>query len=236
MYGSRCPYNILRSVAPLMTASETACTSFHRDWSYLHTFLTSLLTHSLTHYCYLPTPYLTLMSQPSTPQTPRASPPERPTLGLASPNPHLLSVFLFQQTPERESDRMDCAICLCALSRIDSDITETRCSHYFHTSCLDEMKSKAKSQCPICRGPLTPPANQPTSFGSNDSTSYLGNFYSQQSSLHAHNPHHSTTQANIVQAARRGREAVQMAIARRERSQLNQREATFTPTSEISSF
>lgn len=128
----------------------------------------------------------------------------------------LLSPFLFQHTSERES----CAICLCTLSRIDADITETKCNHLFHSSCLDEMKSKMKSKCPICRHPITPPTNPPRG-GSPHHHQQLDNFYSHQS-LHSHNSHHIFAQANIVSAARRGREAVQLAIAsRRERDQLN---------------
>eukprot|EP00603_Paraphysomonas_imperforata_P006313 CAMPEP_0114421762 /NCGR_PEP_ID=MMETSP0103-20121206/5254_1 /TAXON_ID=37642 ORGANISM="Paraphysomonas imperforata, Strain PA2" /NCGR_SAMPLE_ID=MMETSP0103 /ASSEMBLY_ACC=CAM_ASM_000201 /LENGTH=184 /DNA_ID=CAMNT_0001590311 /DNA_START=28 /DNA_END=579 /DNA_ORIENTATION=- len=156
------------------------------------------------------------MSQPSeTPKRTASSPPVQSPVSPAQNR--LLSVFLFQQTPEKENDRIDCAICLSALNRIDCDITETRCNHYFHTSCLNEMKSKTKSQCPICRGPLTPPANPPVSTPDN-SFSNSGIFYSHQTSLHTHNPHHTATQANIVQAARRGREAVQLAMARRARN------------------
>lgn len=160
------------------------------------------------------------MSQ-NTPQK-SANSPDPPPM---SPTHHrLLSTFLFEKTPEKENERLDCAICLCSLSRIDTDITETRCKHYFHSSCLDEMKSKMKSKCPICRHPITPPSNPPRDFNNPNSPHHLDNFYSQQNSLNSsHNPHHTTTQASIVTAARRGREAVQLAIARRERDQLNRR-------------
>jgi len=161
-----------------------------------------------------------IMSQ--TPQKTVCSPDVPPPM---SPTHHqLLSTFLFQQTPEKDNDRLDCAICLCTLSRVDCDITETRCNHFFHSSCLDEMKSKTKSQCPICRGPLTPPVNPPRDLTDHNSLHNLDNFYSQQTSLHDHNPHHTTTQTNIVSAARRGREAVQLAIARREREALLNRQ------------
>ena len=171
------------------------------------------------------------MSQ-STPQKSANSPSSGPPI---SPTHRLLSPFLFQQTPERENDRLDCAICLCTLSRIDTDITETKCKHFFHRSCLDEMKSKMKSKCPICRHPITPPTNPPRDFNNQTSPHQLDNFYSQQSSLQSHNPHHSITQASIVSAARRGREAVQLAIARRERDQLNRRDVDIQPD-RISSF
>ena len=144
-------------------------------------------------------------------KTPHKSPPA---------DPPLLSAFLFQPTPEKENDRIDCAICLCSLSKVDCDISETKCKHLFHQNCLDEMKSKTKSQCPICRAPLTPPSNPPSvSSLSTQPFSAQNNstFYSHQFINHSHNPHHSATQASIVNAARRGREAVRMAIISRSR-------------------
>lgn len=133
-----------------------------------------------------------------------------PLVSVPSP---LLSTFLFQPTPEKENDRVDCVICLCSLNKIDSDISETKCKHLFHRSCLDEMKSKSKSQCPICRAPLTPPTNPPSMRSEPHRT--LSTSHSNQMISNVMYQNHTVTPASIVNAARRGREAVRLAIVAR---------------------
>jgi hypothetical protein len=112
---------------------------------------------------------------------------------------------MLEQTPERECDKQECAICLSPLNRIDNELSETKCRHLFHMSCLHEMKSRNMLNCPVCRQRLTPPhySKLPPPTASLSEEPVRGVNYEHLT---------STTQHQIVQAAQRGRNAVRSAI------------------------
>ena len=103
---------------------------------------------------------------------------------------------MLEQTPERECDRTECAICLSPLNRIDNEITQTKCMHLFHKDCLGEMTQRHLFNCPVCRHKLSPPQNLPPLINTAPTIQY---HYANVS---------SSTQEQIVMAAQRGRNAV----------------------------
>jgi len=97
----------------------------------------------------------------------------------------------------------DCAICLSSFEDDElCDVVTTRCRHKFHCSCLLQSKLKGKIECPMCRAKLTPPHQSTIEsiLGANDG------------------PSQSLIRETIIQASRRGREAVRLALARSNRS------------------
>ncbi|GAB4840225.1 hypothetical protein Ancab_020990 [Ancistrocladus abbreviatus] len=50
-----------------------------------------------------------------------------------------------------------CGICLSEIEN-GEDTREVRCHHRFHKGCHDRWMSTGRTTCPLCRGPLTPPA------------------------------------------------------------------------------
>lgn len=142
-------------------------------------------------------------------------------MSQAPQTPSHLSSFFFQQTPEKETDRNDCAVCLSPLERLEREVAETRCHHFFHLNCLHEVKARGRSQCPVCRGALTPLAtvnsNQHNQINNNNNNLYLSHFASSSgaSSLAYPLAMRSGQREEIVSAARRGREAVRLALERR---------------------
>lgn len=100
----------------------------------------------------------------------------------------------------------DCAICLISFEDDGkSDVSTTRCKHKFHTNCLLQSKLKGKIECPMCRSKLTPPHRSVIERIIETSTETSGDL----------------RRETIVQASRRGREAVRLALIRRNRLSSN---------------
>ncbi len=56
---------------------------------------------------------------------------------------------------EHEDERdLDCPICMSPLA--SRSVYKTRCSHFFHRSCMVETRAAHINGCPFCRGEITP--------------------------------------------------------------------------------
>mmetsp|Transcript_23845 Transcript_23845/g.34977 ORF Transcript_23845/g.34977 Transcript_23845/m.34977 type:complete len:180 (-) Transcript_23845:138-677(-) len=142
-------------------------------------------------------------------QTPQ-KPSIRVTLSEQTTPKNRISPFLLTLTPERESERSDCPICLSPLeNKIDREVTETQCKHLFHLACLHEFKTRNRSDCPVCRRKLTPLQWQQETEG----VALVPDVADRLTAAYIISE--GTTQQQIVSAARRGRNAVRMAMERR---------------------
>ncbi|CAM0880377.1 unnamed protein product [Alopecurus aequalis] len=67
-----------------------------------------------------------------------------------------LPKFEYRYTGD-ESDRWECAICLCAMT--DGEVARQlpRCMHVFHRACVD-LWLVAQTTCPVCRAEVVKPA------------------------------------------------------------------------------
>ncbi|GAB4840224.1 hypothetical protein Ancab_020989 [Ancistrocladus abbreviatus] len=77
------------------------------------------------------------------------------------PNDHMINCFKlpvkrYERDPASEGPE-DCGVCLCEIEE-GEDIRDLRCDHLFHKVCLDGWMASGQTMCPLCRGPLAPPA------------------------------------------------------------------------------
>jgi hypothetical protein len=78
-------------------------------------------------------------------------------VGLGEDAIAALPKFEYRDTGD-ESDRWECAICLCTMA--DGEVARQlpRCMHVFHRTCVD-MWLVAHTTCPICRAEVVKPAD-----------------------------------------------------------------------------
>ncbi|GFQ07312.1 RING-H2 finger protein atl60 [Phtheirospermum japonicum] len=76
-----------------------------------------------------------------------------------------LPVMIFD--PNEFKDGLECAVCLCEVSKGEKARLLPKCNHGFHLDCID-MWFQSHSTCPLCRNPVD---NQKDSFFSDDELS-----------------------------------------------------------------
>ncbi|GAB4828947.1 hypothetical protein Ancab_018608 [Ancistrocladus abbreviatus] len=67
-----------------------------------------------------------------------------------------LPVVQYEKDPASHGPE-ECGVCLYEIE-VGEEIRELRCDHLFHKVCLDRWRMTGHTICPLCRGPLAPPA------------------------------------------------------------------------------
>jgi E3 ubiquitin-protein ligase ATL6/9/15/31/42/55 len=72
-------------------------------------------------------------------------------------------IMVYSEVKEHKIGKgsLECAVCLCEFEDDENIRLLPKCSHVFHTDCIDEWLSSHVT-CPVCRCNLTPDPNQPS--------------------------------------------------------------------------
>ncbi|KAF3320719.1 E3 ubiquitin-protein ligase ATL6-like protein [Carex littledalei] len=72
-------------------------------------------------------------------------------------------IMVYSEVKEHKIGKgsLECAVCLCEFEDDENIRLLPKCSHVFHTDCIDEWLSSHVT-CPVCRCVLTPDPNQPS--------------------------------------------------------------------------
>ncbi|XP_078150741.1 E3 ubiquitin-protein ligase ATL31-like [Carex rostrata] len=72
-------------------------------------------------------------------------------------------IMVYSEVKEHKIGKgsLECAVCLCEFKDDENIRLLPKCSHVFHTDCIDEWLSSHVT-CPVCRCVLTPDPNQPS--------------------------------------------------------------------------
>ncbi|GAB4828951.1 hypothetical protein Ancab_018611 [Ancistrocladus abbreviatus] len=71
-------------------------------------------------------------------------------------NDSQLPVVQYEKDPASHGPE-ECGVCLYEIE-VGEEIRELGCDHLFHKVCLDRWRMTGHTICPLCRGPLAPPA------------------------------------------------------------------------------
>ncbi|KAJ4775743.1 RING/U-box superfamily protein [Rhynchospora pubera] len=122
-------------------------------------------------------------------------------------------IMVYSEVKEHKIGKgsLECAVCLCEFEDDEKIRLLPKCSHVFHTDCIDEWLS-SHATCPVCRCNLAPDPNQPS-----DQTEEGAELSSSTQVEETHNPSNQPDSVVVIDVDEHGDEQMRQEAIELER-------------------